>query len=211
MDNVEKKILSLYKNGKIFRFFARLKFSLTPFNRISSLLPGEGQIYELGSGYGLAATYLALHKPGRFVAGVDMDKKRIKTAENITEKISNLRFSCVDIKEINLSESDGILMVSFLHHLQYQDQAALIKRCYDSLKANGTLVILDPVNHPPFKYFMNWFSDWVLYPFSDKAFLRSKDGLVDLLKSAGFNAVGEMETNSGWGIFSYALIVGQKT
>ncbi len=210
MNNIEKKILSLCKRGKIFRFFTRLKFSLIPFNKISELLPDEGQIYELGSGYGFEAAYLALDKPGRVVTGIDIDKKRVETAKNITEKVSNLRFSCADIKEVDLSESNGILMVSFLHHLQYPDQVALIKKCYDSLTANGTLLILDPVNHPPFKNFMNWLSDWLLYPFSDKAFLRSKDDLVDLVESAGFDARGEIEKSSGWGLFSYALVVGKK-
>lgn len=210
MDRIEREILSLYGKSFLYRLFIRLKLSLVNFREFAYILPPEGKIYELGSGYGLFSIYLALEEPKRSILGIEVNHNHVSVARNLTQDISNLKFVCSDVVKENLSNCDGIAMISLLHHLTYSEQEKLTRKCYESLNQKGVLVILDPVNHPLLKYFINWLSDWVLYPFQNKTFFRSRDGIMELLSSSGFHVTGRMERKSGWGLFSYALVIGRK-
>ncbi|MEW6155484.1 MAG: class I SAM-dependent methyltransferase [Actinomycetota bacterium] len=73
--------LALYRGAPLgARVHVRGRWLTCPFPRIERAVPAYGRVLEVGCGYGLFSTYLALREPGREVVGVDIDQAKIEVA-----------------------------------------------------------------------------------------------------------------------------------
>ena len=55
-----------------------LRYLMLPLPKIDTALPRTGNIYEIGCGKGIIASYVALSSQERQVTGIDTDQKKIK-------------------------------------------------------------------------------------------------------------------------------------
>ena len=75
-------LTDLYQDlGLKFRLYARFRTKLYPVELLDKSLPKEGNIIDLGCGYGVYANYLALKEKNRHVLGIDINSKRVDTAQ----------------------------------------------------------------------------------------------------------------------------------
>jgi SAM-dependent methyltransferase len=106
-------------------------------------LPGEGQITDIGCGYGFMDYMLSFLSEGRRITGIDYDREKIEVALNCPAKNERLSFMCGDALMTTLPVSKAFILSDVLHYFPEDDQEKLIVRCIENLEKGGTLIIRD--------------------------------------------------------------------
>ena len=156
-----KQTKRLYAGTGWARFFTSIRFWTGSFVQVETYVPKEGNILDLGCGYGIFANFLALCSDKRNIIGVDMDEGKIHFADR---KVPNASFQIGDATKMHVKNLDAILLLDVLHHLHsYGDQEKLIRSCHSMLKPGGKLIILEVNGTPLWKLVVARVADAVLY------------------------------------------------
>jgi SAM-dependent methyltransferase len=129
------------------RSFLWLRSIFTPYDAIAALLPRQGQVVDLGAGYGLLSLALSSAAPQREVIGIDHDAKRVRIAETAALRLSASRpkFEVGDLKAklggFASGSLAGIAMIDILHYFDSASQLFLISDAARSLAPGGILVL----------------------------------------------------------------------
>jgi len=151
--------------------------------RIEQLLPEEGAIVDLGSGYGIFSNYIAAISPKRQILALEFDKEKTEIAQNAAKrgKIKNITFDNKDITKLSIKKVSAIVIMHVLHHLKnYNDQEKLIKECVEKLSSGGTLLIDEVDKKYTFQYLLAVLTDNLLY-LGDRFYYRSKKSMLSML------------------------------
>lgn len=103
----------------------------------------EGFKYHLdvGCGDGRLCSHLKQLHPNMEVFGIDIDKARIETAKSLH---SNINFIHGNILNEELPQCFDLITNRLVaHHFNLDGYKSLLSRMYESLKANGEIVIID--------------------------------------------------------------------
>lgn len=162
--------------------YLALRKLILPLEEIDDLIPQKGKVIDLGCGQGVIASYLA-RQSSREVIGIDTDISRLpkRTPENLT-------FSQENLVNINLPKINGAIISDVLHHLEPEEQKALIKKVYLALEKKGTLVIKEIDTGEIFRSKLSRFWDFVFYP-KDKIYFNSARNLKNFLRKTGFSEI----------------------
>lgn len=172
MKNNVAKTINLYKNLGWKYIFSYIRFWDAPLQELEKHIPKKGTFVELGCGDGILSNFLAITSKDRKIIGIDNDKKRVKTAKR---GLANTMYISGDIREIDIPQSDGIIISHVLHHLSsYKQQEDLLKICRQKIKSNGNIYILEIYKNKNFKYLLGWFFDHFLVPIFFEKKLYSK-------------------------------------
>jgi len=98
-----------------------------------------GKVLDAGCGLGIILDYLP---PGVEYIGVDVDPNIVAS---LKDERAGLKFYCMDIqKELPEWEGpfDAIISLAVLEHLE--DPHSFLRKCHDSLKPGGIVVITTP-------------------------------------------------------------------
>jgi len=140
-----KKLIKnyLYK-GPVLEWYFRVKIRLEqdyePFHK---LLPLQGQITDLGCGYGFMVYMLSFLSPKRKLLGIDYDEDKIAVANHCLAKSENTTFVVGDVARYPLPQSDAFIISDVLHYLRPEEQQQLIRQCIAQLRPGGKLIIRD--------------------------------------------------------------------
>ncbi|MFH1161136.1 MAG: 1-acyl-sn-glycerol-3-phosphate acyltransferase, partial [bacterium] len=128
--------------GPVLEWYVRIKLKLEEnFRQYHELLPKQGEILDLGCGYGYITYLLMLTSDERTLTGVDYDQEKITIALNGFLKNERIRFICQDISTYPISPHDGILLGDVLHYLPPDKQASLLQVCMENLKPGGVILL----------------------------------------------------------------------
>ena len=144
LKKTSQKILSRYKEAPwLSRFFLRIRWHLTPYNRMVSYLPWKGIILDLGCGHGLLSLAAAMESPSRTVLGVDHDLARVKLGKVAIEDLPNLSLQTGNLVQPPLSTApySGITLIDVLHYFDSTTQETILKNSYNLLANGGTLLV----------------------------------------------------------------------
>ena len=164
--------------------YSRARLIMLPFKAINGALPEKGLIYEIGSGFGVLAAYLAFCAPQRQVVGIDFDKEKIKTAKS-EWKDTNISFVWADALTYPYKQFQGAILSDFLHHLEYTSQEEILKRLAKKVAKRGTVIIKEIDKNDGIFTLCSRLWDYLFYP-HDKIYYRSKQELSQLLSTLGF-------------------------
>ncbi|HSG67332.1 MAG TPA: 1-acyl-sn-glycerol-3-phosphate acyltransferase, partial [Bacteroidales bacterium] len=106
-------------------------------------LPEEGQITDIGCGYGFMAYMLHLMAPGREITGYDHDPEKIETARHCALNNDKTQFIHADISKVDLQPCDAFVLADVLHYMPEEEQEKLIVKCVNNLKDDGVIMIRD--------------------------------------------------------------------
>ena len=201
-----RRLKQLYSNLGYVSAFVHWRCWHTPYPVLEALVPREGLIVDLGCGYGLFANLLASASSRRRVIGLDISKRKLQYADR---GLANAAFQYGDAMTAQWDRCQGIALIHLLHHLSsYEDQARLLRLCYESLDDNGSLVILEVDQQPRWKYWCAQVVDRVAYPL-DRFYFRSRAAFESLLQSVGFGNIRFIPGHQGVPL-SHMVLVAQK-
>lgn len=203
------------------RCFIWLRWSLTPYRQIASLLPGRGRVLDLGSGHGLLSLALSMNPDRREIIGIDHDPKRVRLAEGAAarlESVSKPRFEVGDLEKglarFASGSLSGIAMIDILHYFAPDGQAALLHEAARVLELGGILAVREVDSEGGVAAVWNRFYENVAtrlrFTRSARRQLkfRSADAWEKMLESAGFTVGSE---TCGPPIFSDVLFIARRT
>lgn len=185
------EIVGSYED-RIVRAYSRVRFQILRqrfLEEIGQYLPVEGEILDVGCGFGLFALYFSMEEPGRRIQGLDLDARRIEMARLAARRlgISTVRFELGRAEELSLDPStsfDAVYMLDVVHHLPPAEVEPLLRSLVDSLSEQGTLVIKDVDTRPAFKRVFTHVLDLLVDPRHPPHYW-SKEELTGLLGRIG--------------------------
>ena len=159
--------------------YETLRRLILPLDEIDVAVPNSGTIIELGCGQGVIATYLS-KKSTRKVIGFDYNSERLPKT-----KKKNLSFKKADITNVSLPNTDCYILSDVLHHLNTEEQKAILIKIYKALEKKGTLIIKEIDTEELIRSNLSRLWDFILYPKDKISFLNSIN-LEKNLKKLGF-------------------------
>lgn len=190
---IRRRIINAYK-GALTRWYARIRFLIINQDFLDALeqhLPQDGQILDIGCGFGLFALYYAMTGPRRTVSGFDLYERRINQSNEVAQKLGvrNAEFFAQDATTFGFAEAyDAIVTMDLLHHVGADVAESLIRNSYRYLVPGGILVVKDVDTRPLFKlwftYLLDKFMMWRL-----PVHYRSASDWRAVMERAGFDKV----------------------
>jgi 1-acyl-sn-glycerol-3-phosphate acyltransferase len=133
----------LYK-GPVLEWYMRIKTRLeNNYELFDGLVPGEGNILDIGCGYGFMDYMLHFVSPARDITGIDYDEEKIATANHCYLRTDRIRFHATDAMEFPFQQYDTIILADMLHYLQPDQQKALVEKCFRHTNDGGIVIIRD--------------------------------------------------------------------
>ncbi|MCD6567100.1 MAG: class I SAM-dependent methyltransferase [Bacteroidales bacterium] len=164
-----------------------LRSMICPFDRIIQSIPErDGELLDIGSGYGTFCFILSKKRPGMKIIGVEMDKKRVNIANSRIIDSQNLEFICDDILNLSTSKRfDVITCVDLIHHIPMEDHLFVFRKINELLKDNGLLIVKDMDDKPFYKYLWNCMHDLLMARRMTTYYIPKRD-MVKILGGNGF-------------------------
>ncbi|MFN8574767.1 MAG: class I SAM-dependent methyltransferase [Gemmatimonadaceae bacterium] len=174
------------------RAYARIRFLIIGprfLREIARHLPSQGDVLEIGSGFGLTGLFLASTRPDLVIHGYDLDAKRIELAGQAAQRLGlpNIRFSVGDAARLTLTRGfDAAYAIDLIHHVPKAAVPEFLQAVHDRLQPGGCFVIKDVDNRPMYKRFMSWLTDRVMVGFDEPVYYWPTAELRAVLEGAGF-------------------------
>jgi 1-acyl-sn-glycerol-3-phosphate acyltransferase len=143
----------LYK-GPVLEWYMRVKTAMEGnYQLFHELLPKEGEILDIGCGYGFMSYMLSFTGPGRRITAFDYDEDKVEVAAHSFSaggavpagaRRHPIRWMQADATAYEFDRVyDGIVLADMLHYLQPGEQRALVEKCIRHLSTTGVLIIRD--------------------------------------------------------------------
>ena len=182
------------------RIYAYIRAKILPISKIEKYVP-EGDILDVGCGYGITSIYFALKNNKRDVTGSELQKKRVRTANKASRNIDNVSFEARNLIESNKNAQtkfgtlknkffkgyDAIIAIDLLHHISNKEKDIFIKECKKRLKKKGLLIIKDIDKKPFHKYLWNYVHDLLMT--KDKLYFYSLKQMKSLIEKNEFKII----------------------
>ena len=139
-----RRLLSLnyVMKGPVLEWYMRIKLKLeNNYEIYNQLMPRQGEILDLGCGYGFISYMLCFTAEDRHITGVDYDEKKTETAEHCFSKNDRISFVTSDVSEYKITPKSGFLLCDVLHYLTPEKQETLLRDCFSNLNEGGTILI----------------------------------------------------------------------
>ncbi|MDP1621181.1 MAG: MMPL family transporter [Bacteroidales bacterium] len=134
--------LNYVLKGPVLEWYMRVKMKLEyNYEIYNQLMPRQGEILDLGCGYGFISYMLMFTGEGRQLTGVDYDAEKITVAENCFSKNARISFECADVTDYEITPKDGFILSDVLHYLMPEEQETLLRKCFSNLNPGGTIII----------------------------------------------------------------------
>ena len=168
---------------RLYLIFRRL---IIPFEIIEQYVPKNGNVVDVGCGYGIFTNLLALKAKKRNVVGIDIDQKKVTIANEIYGHNPNINFICSNITDTQLPNTDIITVIDVLHHIPSENlQSKLLNSCFLALSHGGKLIIKDLDIKPRWKYWFNLLHDFLMTK-GKPVLYQNQNNVKNLLINAGF-------------------------
>jgi 2-polyprenyl-3-methyl-5-hydroxy-6-metoxy-1,4-benzoquinol methylase len=172
--------------------YAKVRFSIMRPRLLSVmdlLLTEEGDILDVGCGFGLFSAYFACMQPRRRITGLDTDARRIEIATGVARElgITDARFMLGDVRDVSLERRfDAVYVLDVMHHISAGQQLDVLERLASILKPGGLLLIKDITTEPRRGMWFTWALDRLMVGPSAPLAYRHHREWGELLEGLGF-------------------------
>lgn len=141
----EQMIRNYQYKGPILEWYCRIKIRLEKYYEpIEKLVPKQGNILDIGCGYGFLDYMLAWTSRDRTILGLDYDEEKISVANHNYSKTAHINFIHGDAIDFPVDKKyDCILIMDVLHYMLPEKQLAVLEKCFSSLSENGKIIVRD--------------------------------------------------------------------
>ena len=178
----------------IVRLYCLLRFRILRgrfLEEINQFLPAEGNLFEVGCGFGLFGLYFARVSPHLVIRGIDVDEQRIRLARRARRRLGfdNVAFAVGDARTVRLPDAlDGCYVLDLLHHLPRHAARSLIAHVYEQLRPGGVFIVKDVGTRPRYKMVFTWLLDVVMTRGERPQYWSVAD-MTDALRTPGFDVI----------------------
>lgn len=201
------RIVSAYSGIVNLYAFVRFKIIHIRFlEEIEQYLPEEGEILDLGCGFGLFAMYMALCKPKAHLIGLDTNARRLRMAEDAADKlgIRNVSFRQQDLRDWRPDFAlAGAYALDVFHHLPIENGNRLLQDLSARLRPGGRFLLKDIDTTPRWMLLFTYLLDLLMSP-RDVLRYRSAGAWQRQLDASGF---GPIYLHHLWDILPYPHIL----
>jgi 1-acyl-sn-glycerol-3-phosphate acyltransferase len=140
----DKLIKNYIFKGPVLEWYMKVKTRLEKnYEFFDKHLPKEGQITDIGCGYGFMSYMLSFLSEGRKITSIDYDREKIEVANNCPAKNNRVNFIHGDALEIEIPRSKAFILADVLHYFPEGEQERLLERCIEKLEEGGVMIIRD--------------------------------------------------------------------
>ncbi len=167
--NSAQAIVASYRGSFFVQLYVRIRMWILGrrfLDEIAQYLPEDGNVLDVGCGFGLAALLFAISKPRRRIKGFDVSPSRIETARRAAERLglTNATFEVAHVESARIAEPfDAAYMIDLVHHVPKEAVEPLVASIARNLRPDGTLLIKDLATRPRHLAFNAWLLDKVMY------------------------------------------------
>jgi uncharacterized protein len=137
-----KLMLNFVLKGPVLEWYLRVKSRLEKnFSACDEFLPKEGEILDIGCGYGYITYMLSFTSEKRIITGIDYDEEKISVARHCFSKNDRVQFIAGDVRNYSFEKKDAFLLYDIMHYLPEESQEELLRRCIENLRENGIILI----------------------------------------------------------------------
>lgn len=194
------KMAYIYLKAKLHNFVRR---KTCPYQAVGSYIPNEGDIYDLGCGYGTFINFLPPVLNGRYrFIGFDINSAKIRFA-SVINKGRNVSFKVKDITEdLDVNNATCIVMIDTLMFMPFSEQEKLLGRCFNYLSEQGVLIIKEIDTRPFWKYIWHQFQETLVLKIfkliqGKGLYCRPRVNYISLLEKIGYK-VNTIDIHKGY-------------
>lgn len=180
--DLKSQTFALYQGlGYRISLYIKIRWLLCPYLEIERQIPKKATCLDVGCGFGLLSNVLSLSSNKRYLFGIDIDNRRIETAQKTIGERRNIEFICQDLFDMEDETFNVITFVDVLHHINREIKQRIIEKSVSLLSPGGKILIKDVTDRPRWKYFYNY-----LFDNSTRIFKITKGNRCDYLNAYGF-------------------------
>jgi predicted exporter/SAM-dependent methyltransferase len=169
------------------RMFAWFKMRLDPmFHRLGALLPEEGTVLDIGSGFGVAATWALARSSKLRIVAIEPDADRVDVARFVLGAAGEVHQGAAPDSLPDVSVS-AVLCLDMIHHLDDQALARTLAHVRRHLLPGGRLILRATVPSPGRTPFYRWFETRRLALHRCKPYYRTQDAVSAAMSAAGLS------------------------
>jgi len=183
-----KRVLKRYRHLEGYpRLFARFKILIDPmFPRLAGLLRSPQVIIDIGTGFGVPATWLLELHPQARLYGIEPNRKRVDVASRVIGNRGNVQVGLApDIPDIP-GRADTALLLDMIHLLTDDALHLTLKRIKAKLADDGTVIIRATVPHAAGSHWMRRMEEMRIRLGKGTPHFRMEYAIRDLIDGAGF-------------------------
>jgi len=169
------------------RIFARMKMMMDPmFKELHKYVKNPRRILDIGCGFGVPATWLLEIYPNAHMFGIEPDEERVLIASRVIGTRGRVDVgSAPDLPNVE-ADVDHALMLDMLHFLDDRQAGIALRRIYENLTPDGTLVLRATIPSDKPKPWKRWIEMVRLAIARTPNRFRPEQDIIDLVRKAGF-------------------------
>lgn len=192
--DLRSRIISAYPG--IIRLYCFIRFKIIHIRfleEIEQYLPTEGDILDLGCGFGLFALYMAARKPNARVIGLDVNARRLQIARDAASKlgITNVEFLHDDLRDWRPAagrKMAGAYALDVFHHVPISSGDRLLRDLFEHIQPGGRFLLKDIDTTPRTMLWFTYLLDVLMSP-RDEFHYRSAGAWQAQLAASGFSPI----------------------
>ena len=177
------RVVALYAPlGPLARCYVAARLLTAPMIAVARHVPAEGEVLDVGCGWGIFAHVLHLTGPGRRVLGVDVSEKRVARARRSAAGLAGLAFEVCKPGSLPALRVPVVAVFDVLHHMTRPEQEQLLLQAREAMAPGGLLLVKDLDERPAWKHVYHYTQDRIVHGLAP-VFLRTREGMTALLES----------------------------
>jgi predicted exporter len=169
------------------RLFARFKILLDPmFPRLAGLVKAPDVIIDIGTGFGIPATWLLELYPQARLYGIEPNRKRVSVASRVIGTRGHVQVGLApDIPDFP-GEADTALLLDMIHLITDEEFLLTLARLRGKLRTDGSLIIRATVPSRGGFAWKRWLEEKRIKFGECISHFRTEKEIRDIIANAGF-------------------------
>jgi uncharacterized protein len=182
------RVLARYRHLEGYpRLFARFKILIDPmFPRLASFLVSPKAIIDIGTGFGVPATWLLELHPQASLYGIEPNRKRVAVASRVIGTRGHVQVGLAPAIPDFPGEADTALLLDMIHLITDDELRLTLARIREKLTTDGTVVIRATVPVEQRFPWKRWLEETRIKIGESRSHFRTEKEIRDILAGAGF-------------------------
>jgi SAM-dependent methyltransferase len=197
------------------RFHVSGRWRIFPYPTLAEFVFPQGNLVDLGCGYGLWLLYLEQRYPELLLFGIDPDKEKIRLARETAEawQAGRVRFEVGCADSLDLPPCRMASLVDVLYLIPFPQQESVLAGLVARLEKGGRLLLKEISQKPRWKFGLNWFEEYLAVrllhiTYGRQFYFRSDKDWESLLAKFGLR-VKTVRLDRGY-LHPHILFIGDK-